>query len=222
MTETTAAPSLNVKLLLSSFLKIEPQAQEFSDTFYRILLNKYPRLRPLFSDTDMERQKYKLMESLNLIMVNVHDNESLTSILKGLGKRHVQYGAVLSDYPLIGDALLQSLDRHLGADWTPDVQETWTLAYQIIADTMAAGAREATPSSAPATEPVPQISDRDADSMSESQDAIDTSAKSPIIAKLLIIGSLGLTAICGYILWSQMNPAPSPEAQPPTSIQEGN
>jgi hemoglobin-like flavoprotein len=227
MTETTitASPSLNVALLQSSFLKIEPQAQEFSDTFYRILLNKYPRLRPLFSETDMEKQKVKLIESLKLVMVNVYNTEALIFILKNLGKRHVQYGAVLTDYPLIGDALLQSLDRHLGEDWTPDVQETWTLAYQMIADTMAAGAREATttqPSSprTSSTEPVEQIFDRDADSINDSQSVIETSSKSSIIGKLLLISSLGLTAVCGYILWSQMNH--SSNSQPPTSIQQGN
>jgi nitric oxide dioxygenase len=226
MTETTTeSPSLNVALLQSSFLKLEPQAQEFSDTFYRILLNKYPRLIPLFSETDMEKQKVKLMESLKLVMVNVYNTEALTFILKNLGKRHVQYGAVLTDYPLIGDALLQSLDRHLGADWTPDVRETWTLAYQMIADTMAAGAREATTVQPPSTkestiEPVEQIFDRDADSISESQSAIDTSSKSSIIGKLLLIGSLGLTGICGYVLLNQMNH--SSDSQPPTSTQPGN
>jgi hemoglobin-like flavoprotein len=225
MTETTTSPSLNVELLQSSFLKLEPQAQEFSDTFYRILLNKYPKLRPLFSETDMDKQKVKLIESLKLVMVNVYNTESLTFILKSLGKRHVQYGAVLTDYPLIGDALLQSLERHLGRDWTPDAQATWTLAYQMIADTMAAGAREATTSQPPlkresTTAPVEQIFDRDADSISESQSAIDTSSKSSIIGKLLIIGSLGLTGICGYVLWNQMNHGS--DSQPPTSIQPGH
>jgi hemoglobin-like flavoprotein len=226
MTETTTqSPSLNVALLQSSFLKLEPQAQEFSDTFYRILLNKYPRLRPLFSETDMEKQKVKLIESLKLVMVNVYNTEALTSILKNLGKRHVQYGAVLTDYPLIGDALLQSLDRHLGADWTPDVKETWTMAYQMIADTMTAGAREVatTQPSSPkesTIEPVEQIFDRDADSINDSHSVIDTSPTSSIVGKLLLIGSFGITAVCGYVLWNQLNH--SSTSQPPTSIQQGN
>jgi nitric oxide dioxygenase len=222
-TTTTESPSLNVALLQSSFLKLEPQAQEFSDTFYRILLNKYPRLRPLFSETDMEKQKVKLIESLKLVMVNVYNTEALTFILKNLGKRHVQYGAVLTDYPLIGDALLQSLDRHLGEDWTPEVRETWTLAYQMIADTMAAGGREATSAQPPAAatvEPVEQIFDRDADSINDSHSVIDTSSTTSIIGKLILIGSLGLTAACGYVLWSQLNH--SSNSQPPTSIQQGN
>lgn len=228
MTETkTEAPSLNVALLQSSFLKLEPQAQEFSDTFYRILLNKYPRLRPLFSETDMEKQKVKLIESLKLVMVNVYNTEALTFILKNLGKRHVQYGAVLTDYPLIGDALLQSLDRHLGADWTPEVQETWTMAYQMIADTMAAGAREAVTAQPPSTrestiEPVEQIFDRDADSINDSHSVIETSSTYSIVSKLILIGSLGLTAVCGYVLWNQINRSSSPDSQPPTSIQQGN
>jgi nitric oxide dioxygenase len=139
---TQSTPSLDVALLQSSFAKVEPQSAEFSATFYRILLDKYPQLHPLFADTDMAKQQSKLMESLRLVVANVENADEIVSSLKNLGKRHVKYGAALTDYPLVGDALLQSLEQHLGADWTPDVQANWIEAYQTIAGIMTTGAGE--------------------------------------------------------------------------------
>jgi hemoglobin-like flavoprotein len=141
---TPETSTLDVQLLLSSFLKIEPQADDFATSFYQILFHKYPKVQSLFSETDMEKQKDKLIQSLQMVMGNVNNPEAFTSILKNLGKRHVAYGAVLTDYPLIGDALLQALEKHLGKDWTDEVKQTWTLAYQTIAETMAEGTKVAT------------------------------------------------------------------------------
>ncbi len=138
---TTDKDSLDADLIQSSYATIKTQADEFSDSFYQILFDKYPALQPLFSKTDMKKQKNKLIESLDLVLVNVHNPKAFNSILKDLGKRHVKYGAVLTDYPLVGDALLQALEKHLGKDWTPSVKHAWTSAYQTIADTMAEGAK---------------------------------------------------------------------------------
>ena len=40
-------------------------------------------------------------------------------------------------------ALLQTLHEGLGDDFTPDVQEAWTEAYNLVAGTMRAGAEAA-------------------------------------------------------------------------------
>ncbi len=224
-TSETESNALNVKLLLSTFLKIEPQADAFATTFYYILFNKYPKIRPLFAATDMEKQKAKLIESLQLVMVNVHNTPSLTLILKNLGKRHVQYGAVLTDYPLIGDALLQALEKHLGKDWNAEVKETWTLAYQMIADTMAEGAKTVSAQDLTTTpigsEP---ISNRNTDLPISKSDlpssdlpnntAIDRKSDGKsILPKLILLVSLGLMGLCGYLVWnathSQSNSTPS-------------
>jgi nitric oxide dioxygenase len=72
-------------------------------------------------------------------MGNIHNPETSASILRNLGCKHVSYGAVLTDYPLIGDALLQTLERHLGKDWNPEVEQAWTIGYQKISDLMIEG-----------------------------------------------------------------------------------
>ncbi len=222
--ETT---TLDVKLLQSSFLKLEPEADEFASTFYRILFNKYPRIKPLFAETDMAKQRSKLIESLKLVMVNVHNSEVLTSILKNLGARHLQYGAVLNDYPLIGDALLQSLEKHLGKDWTAEAKQTWTLAYGMIADTMATGAKEAMEKAQNPVNIVNPAINHDADlhvnhseeSITDDQDRhTNESAGTPLTVKIIFLTALGLAGIGGYMLLN-LNQSPVDSTQP-TSVEQ--
>jgi hemoglobin-like flavoprotein len=220
----TSPNALNVNLLLATFLKIEPQADEFASSFYRILFDKYPQIRRLFATTDMAKQKNKLIESLQLVMVNVRDTEAFTSILKNLGKRHVQYGAVLTDYPLIGDALLQALEKHLNKDWNAEVQQTWTIAYQMIADTMAEGARAASennvnwismPPQSSATAEAGSLPDR-LESNSQNNDSIDPSSSSKsVLVKLMLLTSLGIAGVCGYMAWNTMQTPTNPSVTTP-------
>ncbi len=217
---TASEQTLDVKLLLASFLEIEPQADDFATSFYQILFDKYPRIRPLFAETDMQKQKDKLIESLQLVMGNVHNSEAFTSILKNLGKRHVKYGAVLTDYPLIGDALLQALEKHLGKSWNSETQQTWTLAYQLIADTMIEGVNslpmdaefELAGSVNPSDRIKPKLQD-----ITSADTSPTSSHHQSSLAKLILPISLGMVAICGYTLWNKIQTPTKPIA--PTVVE---
>jgi len=37
---------------------------------------------------------------------------------------------------MVGQALLETLKEILGKDWTPEIEATWTAAYQVITQTM--------------------------------------------------------------------------------------
>jgi hemoglobin-like flavoprotein len=199
---TPETSTLDVQLLLSSFLKIERQSDDFATSFYQILFHKYPKIQSLFSETDMEKQKDKLIQSLQMIMGNVNSPGAFTSILNNLGKRHVAYGAVLTDYPLIGDALLQALEKHLGNDWTEEVKQTWTLAYQMIAEIMAEGAKIAPKNDvSPISSKSIDESDTDrqkqeSNNHSSDEQLTNSGSKSIPIVLILLVG-LGIAAI-GY------------------------
>lgn len=66
----------------------------------------------------------------------------LVEVLKDLGGRHVAYGVVPEHYPIVGEALLKTLEAALGEEWTPQVEEAWTAIYEVISTTMIAGATE--------------------------------------------------------------------------------
>jgi hemoglobin-like flavoprotein len=133
---------LNVAVLEQSFNLVEPKAQEFADSFYDTLFTDCPESRPLFANTDMEKQKQKLIMSLVYVVTNLRYPEILKKTLKDLGAKHVTHGAVREQYPIVGDALLKTLKSYLAENWTDEVEQAWNDAYQEIAALMIEGAQE--------------------------------------------------------------------------------
>ena len=131
---------LQVELLEQSFKAIKPQADEFVDSFYNNLFTANPEAKPLFDTTDMAAQKKKLLSSLVLVVENLRQPDVLDKTLRGLGARHVKYGALPAHYPLVGSALLTTFQQYLGDKWTPDVKEAWVGAYGAISEIMLDGA----------------------------------------------------------------------------------
>ncbi len=131
---------LEIEILESSFKKIEPKINDFATSFYDNLFTMYPEAKPLFANTKMEAQKQKLIDSLKAIILNIRYGESLSQLLKGLGTRHVQYGALPEHYPAVGNALLETFAQYLAEEWTPELKQAWVEAYGIITKLMLEGA----------------------------------------------------------------------------------
>lgn len=132
--------ALQVELLETSFEKVQPQANEFITSFYDNLFTDYPEAQPLFAGTNMEQQGNKLLQSLILVIDNLRKPDTLSHALKGLGARHVKYGALPEHYPLVGSTLLKTFEQYLGESWTEEVQKAWVDAYGAITTTMLEGA----------------------------------------------------------------------------------
>lgn len=101
-----------------------------------------PRLEALFTG-DLEEQGRKLMHMLRLAVKGLDRLHELVPILQALGARHAAYGVDEHDYISVRRALLWTLERGLGASFTPEVKESWIAVYELLAETMKAGARNA-------------------------------------------------------------------------------
>ena len=51
----------------------------------------------------------------------------------GRGRRHVHYGVQDHEYDSVGTALLWTLERGLGSEFTPEVRNAWTEVYLLVA-----------------------------------------------------------------------------------------
>jgi hemoglobin-like flavoprotein len=134
--------SLNVEVLERSFAQIKPRSTEFAASFYNNLFTDYPQAQPLFANTNMTEQQQHLVSSLVLVIDSLRKPEVLTDALKRLGARHVNYGTIGEHYPLVGATLLKTFESYLGTDWTPEVKQAWTDAYEAIASIMLEGAKD--------------------------------------------------------------------------------
>jgi hemoglobin-like flavoprotein len=60
-------------------------------------------------------------------------------VLRELGRRHLRYGVKPVHYETVGAALLATLEKGLGKDFTPPVREAWVVCYTSIAREMMEG-----------------------------------------------------------------------------------
>jgi hemoglobin-like flavoprotein len=132
--------TLNVDLLEQSFAQVRDCGEAFSSQFYATLFADYPAAKPLFANTHLENQGKKLFASLVLVVDSLRRPEALSEALKGLGTRHVSYGALPEHYPLVGNTLLKTLEQFLGASWTPELKQAWADAYGAVTTLMLEGA----------------------------------------------------------------------------------
>jgi hemoglobin-like flavoprotein len=128
-----------VKAIQESFAKVVPISGQAAALFYGRLFEIAPAVKPLFRG-DLEEQGRKLMGMLGAVVNGLGDLETILPAASALAKRHVDYGVKPSDYEPVGAALLWTLQRGLGAQWTPQVEAAWTEAYAVLADFMIAEA----------------------------------------------------------------------------------
>jgi len=105
------------------------------DLFYSKLFVDNPAIKKMFPK-DMGQQYVKLIDMLNSIVSRLNQLEVLTDDIAAMAQRHVQYGVRPAHYKLVGSALLWTLEKGLGKDWTPDVKLAWETCYTVLAGTM--------------------------------------------------------------------------------------
>ena len=131
-----------IRRLRQSFALIEPQANIAALVFYRQLFTLDPSLRAYFRG-DMAEQGRKLMQMLSLAVNGLDRLEALAPAVRSLGMRHAGYHVRDEHYDTVGEALLWTLGKGLGAEFTSEMQAAWARVYWLLAETMKAGARDA-------------------------------------------------------------------------------
>jgi len=134
--------SLDLAALETSFDLVAPRGEELMDEFYARLFAAAPAVRTLFP-RDMEKQKTMLLSALVLLRKSLRDLDAIVPTLRILGARHVAYGARPEHYPVVGSVLIESMAAIAGPAWTPEYQQAWGAAFEIVAGTMLEGAAEA-------------------------------------------------------------------------------
>jgi len=130
-----------IELVQRTFAVVAPIADDVAALFYRRLFEIDPSLQSMFKG-DMAAQRRKLMVMLTAAVKGLPRLDRLVPVLQDLGRRHADYGVIDSHYETVGNALLWTLEKGLGPDFTPEVRDAWTTVYGVLATTMKAGAEE--------------------------------------------------------------------------------
>lgn len=130
-----------IELVQSSFAKVVPIADQAAAIFYARLFELAPEVRALFKG-DMVEQGRKLMTMLGGVTRLLTRLDELVPIAQRLAERHVAYGAQAAHYTVVGEALIDTLDKGLGAEFTPEVRQAWETAYATLSSVMITAAAD--------------------------------------------------------------------------------
>jgi len=125
----------DIERVRSSFDRIWPISTRTATLFYDRLFEIAPEVRPLFRN-DLDEQKRKFISTLAVIVGSLDNTSKLVSLTDTLARQHGAFGVQPAHYSLVGEALLWSLERGLGDNWTPGVAASWSKAYGIISTVM--------------------------------------------------------------------------------------
>jgi nitric oxide dioxygenase len=105
--------------------------------FYKILLDEYPQVRPLFNQANQASgaQARALANGVLMYARHIDQLEQLGDLVSQVINKHVALNILPEHYPLVGKSLLRAMREVLGAEIATDaVIEAWAAAYQQLAD----------------------------------------------------------------------------------------
>lgn len=101
---------------------------EFIQRFYDLFMASSTEVADLFRDTDFERQKKVLKDSLFLMLVAAGTKKGPAHHeLDRLAKRHRQIGVTADMYDVFVDALLEAAREH-DPEFSDELEEDWRQA----------------------------------------------------------------------------------------------
>jgi hemoglobin-like flavoprotein len=129
-----------ITLVQDSFRKILPIGDQVASLFYARLFELEPSLRPMFRG-NLQEQGPKFMAMVSAAVASLHDVQRIEPVVRSVGPRHA--GVAEAYYASFGTALIWTLEKGLGAEFTPAVREAWRATYSLLAITLIHAQREA-------------------------------------------------------------------------------
>ncbi|MDG1572273.1 adenylate/guanylate cyclase domain-containing protein [Robiginitalea sp. M366] len=129
---------LQLELQASMNLMLEDE-EAFAKIFYEKVFTLAPHVRNLFRN-NMTDQGRLLTHMLGGIVYSLSRPEHLKRGLSKLGQSHVHYGVKDEYYPVVKQAMLETIDQVLGEAQSPQALTAWGTALDFVIEAMRSGA----------------------------------------------------------------------------------
>ena len=103
----------------------------FYDSFYERLFSVYPSCAPYFKG-DLQVQGKALVRMISTCLENMRAKDTFTSTLHQLAKSHAARGIVVNEYFVVGEVLIWTFDKCLGAQFDNDMKMVWLKIYSSM------------------------------------------------------------------------------------------
>ncbi|WP_276388514.1 adenylate/guanylate cyclase domain-containing protein [Eudoraea chungangensis] len=134
--ELVGFKNMDLQLELQSSMNVMlKDEEEFAKIFYEKVFEQAPFVRALFRK-NMTDQGRLLTHMLGGIVYSLSRPEHLKRGLAKLGKSHVQYGVKAAYYPIVKQAMLETISEVLENNKTERTIDAWNTALDFVIDTM--------------------------------------------------------------------------------------
>jgi len=113
-------------LVEETFARLKPAAEQAAHLFYARLFQIAPQVRQAFPE-DMTTQRRQLLATLEGAVASLDHLEKLA---------HDDHDATGPHDAAVGAALLWTLDKALGEEFTSDVEDAWIAVYGVLSKVM--------------------------------------------------------------------------------------
>ena len=124
-----------ISLVQESWKLVQPIADAAAALFYARLFELEPSVQRLFQG-DMKEQGRKLMSMITVAVNALSRLEAIVPAVQALGRRHAGYGVEERHYAVVEEALVWTLRQGLDVRFTPEIEQAWRAAYNVLATTM--------------------------------------------------------------------------------------
>lgn len=128
-----------LKLVQDSFSQVAPISEAAAKLFYARLFELRPDVRAMFP-ADLTAQGAKLMATLGVVVEGLNDLPATVPLAEDLARMHVGFGVMPDHYPVVGEALLDTLAKGLGDTFSASVRDAWVTAYDTLSSVMISAA----------------------------------------------------------------------------------
>jgi len=129
----------NIELVQTSFAKVVPIAEAAAELFYGRLFEIAPVVKPMFKG-DLTEQGRKLMATIGVVVNGLEKLDEIVPVAGALAVKHLDYGVTAEHYDFVGEALIWTLSKGLGDEFTEEVEASWVEAYTTLSGAMIAAA----------------------------------------------------------------------------------
>ncbi|HTS39092.1 MAG TPA: globin family protein [Xanthobacteraceae bacterium] len=124
-----------VTLVQESFEKVAALGEKVAELFYAELFAIEPSLRDMFK-SNMQEQHRKLLSTLAMVIRSLQAPEKIMGPAQKLAVKHLDYGVQPVHYTYVGNALLRTLKKGLGDQFTPELRDAWVEVFRTLATIM--------------------------------------------------------------------------------------
>ncbi|PKG40660.1 NO-inducible flavohemoprotein [Psychromonas sp. Urea-02u-13] len=125
----------HIQIIKSTVPLLENAGSALTDYFYKRMFTQNPELQHIFNMSNQHtgRQQVALFEAIAAYAKNIDNLAALTTAVERIAQKHTSFSIQAPHYAIVGEHLLGSLRELLPEQFTAEVEEAWTLAYQFLA-----------------------------------------------------------------------------------------